>query len=231
MSQGPAVLLVHGAWHGAWCWEALRPILERAGRDVHVVDLPTVHAADKAHLGLADDADTVRAAIQAIDGPVVVVGHSYGGAPVSVAAAGQPNVVHIVYIAAFVLDAGESLLGAVGGEPPSWWTIDGDLVTAGNAQEPPVDLFFGDVPADVAAAAVARLKSQALRPFTEALTAAAWHDVPSTYVVTERDGVFPVPAQEGLAARAGSTVVRLDTSHSPFLSQPVATADIILGAA
>ncbi|OJX63199.1 MAG: hypothetical protein BGO95_08920 [Micrococcales bacterium 73-13] len=230
MSETPAILLVHGAWHGAWCWELVEPLLRAAGREVHAIDLPSVHAARKERLGLADDAAAVRTAIEAIDGPVVVVAHSYGGAPVTVAAADLPNVRHIVYISAFALDAGESLLGAVGGVPPSWWVIDGDLVRAGTAAEPPEALFFGDVAPEVAAAAVARLTSQSIRPFREELTAAAWRTVPSTYVVTERDGATPVPAQEGIAARAGSTVVRMDTSHSPFLSQPEATAELILAA-
>lgn len=230
MSEKPAVLLVHGAWHGSWCWDALRPLLVDAGREVTTVDLPTVHAPDKAQLTLADDVRTVREAVDAIGGPVVVVAHSYGGVPTTQALADVDAVTHIVYIAAFALDAGESLLGAVGGVEPSWWVVDGALTTAGTAAEPPEQLFFNDLPEDAARAHAARLTSQATSPFREELTAAAWRTVPSTYVITERDGVFPVFAQEALSARAGSTVHRLDTSHSPFLSQPRAVADIILGA-
>jgi len=228
MSERPAILLVHGAWHGSWCWDLVRPILEASGRQVHTVDLPTVHAAGKELLGLADDAATVREAIGAINGPVVVVAHSYGGAPTSVGAAGLDNVRHVVFIAAFALDAGESLLGAVGGVAPSWWNIEGDMVRAGTAEEPPETLFFGDVPAEQAAAAVERLESQPIRPFQDELSAAAWHVVPSTYIVTDLDAIFPAVAQEGLASRAGSAVVHLATSHSPFLSRPEATAEIIL---
>lgn len=230
MSENPAVLLVHGAWHGSWCWDRVRPVLEASGRAVHVVDLPTVHAADKAELTLADDVRTVRDAVDAIDGPVVVVAHSYGGVPTTQALVGAANVTHIVYIAAFALDAGESLLGAVGGVAPSWWVVDGPLTTAGTAAEPAEQLFFNDLPDDVARANAARLQAQATSPFREAIDAAAWRTIPSTYVITERDGVFPVFAQEALAGRAGSTVHRLDTSHSPFLSQPERTAEIILAA-
>lgn len=230
MSETPAILLVHGAWHGSWCWDAVRPILEAAGHAVHAVDLPTVHAPDKARLTLADDVRTVREAVQAIDGPVVVVAHSYGGVPTTQALVDAENVTQIVYIAAFALDAGESLLGAVGGVAPSWWVIDGPLTTAGTAAEPAEQLFFNDLPEDVARANAARLQAQATSPFQEAIDGAAWRGIPSTYVITERDGVFPVFAQEALSARAGSTVHRLDTSHSPFLSQPERTAEIILGA-
>jgi pimeloyl-ACP methyl ester carboxylesterase len=227
MSETPAILLVHGAWHGAWCWDAVRGILESRGRTVHAIDLPTVHAANKAELDLADDARAVRAAVDAIDGPVVVVAHSYGGVPTTQGLAGASNVAHIVYIAAFALDAGESLLGAVGGVPPTWWMVDGPLTTAGNPQEPAESLFFNDLPDDVAHANAARLVAQATKPFSDVVTEVAWSTIPSTYLITERDAVFPLFAQEALSGRAGSTVHRLDTGHSPFLSQPEATADII----
>lgn len=230
MSERPTLLLVHGAWHGSWAWEPLTAVLENRGWAVETVDLPTVHAADPIGLHVTDDADAIADAIAAIDGPVVVVAHSYGGVPTTQGALAE-NVQHIVYIAAFVLDEGESLLGAVGGVAPSWWVIDGPLATAGTVEEPPASLFFGDVDPDVAAAAVARLKAQSVLAFQEPITAVAWRTKPSTFIVTEQDAVYPVPAQEALAARAGSTVRRLDTSHSPFLSQPEAVADIIEEAA
>jgi pimeloyl-ACP methyl ester carboxylesterase len=227
MSNDPTILLVHGAWHGAWCWDAVRTLLEAKGRTVVAIDLPTVHAPNKAELDLADDAKAVRNAVDAIEGPVVVVAHSYGGVPTTQGLAGAANVAHIVYIAAFALDAGESLLGAVGGVPPTWWMVDGALTTAGNDAEPPQSLFFNDLPDDVATANAARLLAQATKPFSDVVTEVAWKTIPSTYLITERDAVFPLFAQEALSGRAGSTVHRLDTSHSPFLSQPDATADII----
>ncbi|MBU4465869.1 MAG: alpha/beta fold hydrolase [Actinobacteria bacterium] len=230
MSERPTLLLVHGAWHGSWAWEPLTAVLENRGWAVETVDLPTVHAADPVGLHVTDDAEAIADAIAAIDGPVVVVAHSYGGVPTTQGALAE-NVQHIVYIAAFVLDEGEALLAAVGGVAPSWWVIDGPLATAGTAEEPPASLFFGDVDPDVAAAAVARLKAQSVLAFQEPITAVAWRTKPSTFIVTEQDAVYPVPAQEALAARAGSTVRRLDTSHSPFLSQPDAVADIIEEAA
>lgn len=226
MSVRPTLLLVHGAWHGAWCWESLIRVLTNRGWEVRAIDLPTVHAPHKENLGMQDDADAVRAAIDAVAGPVVVVAHSYGGVPVT-QGADAPNVQHIVYVAAFVLDEGESLLAAVGGVEPDWWHVDGLLATAGDELRPPRELFFADVSPDVAAAASAKLLPQAVRSFSDPVTSVAWRDKETTYVITEQDAIFPVPAQEALAARSSSAAPRLHTSHSPFLSQPEALADII----
>ncbi|MFT4306351.1 MAG: alpha/beta hydrolase [Microbacterium sp.] len=230
MSRRSTILLVHGAWHGAWCWDDTRALLLAHGEDVVALDLPTVHAADKAERGMADDAAAVAAAVAAIDGPVTVVAHSYGGVPVTQGAT-DPKVRHIVYVAAFALDEGESLLAAVGGVEPDWWHIDGPLATAGDERQPPSALFYGDVDPDRAAWATARLLPQAARSFSDPLTQVAWRDRATTYVITEQDAIFPVVAQEALAARSGSSVRRLDTSHSPFLSKPEAVAEIIEGAA
>jgi pimeloyl-ACP methyl ester carboxylesterase len=226
MTDRPTLLLVHGAWHGSWAWAPLQTELESRGWDVRTVDLPTVHADDPRGLHMTDDADAVAAAIDEIGGPVAVVAHSYGGVPTTQGATSD-SVVHIVYIAAFVLDEGESLLGAVGGVAPSWWVVDGPLATAGTEAEPAVHLFFADVEAEEAAAAVAQLKAQSSAAFSDQVTAVAWRDKPTTYVITEQDVIFPLPAQEALAARSESTAVRMDTSHSPFLSKPSELADII----
>ena len=104
-------LLVHGAWHGAWCWDELAPKLGATA----TVELPSK---GPERGDLYADAATVREAIDAIDGPVVVVAHSYAGAVVTEGAVG---VEHIVYVTAFMLGVGESLLGTVGGVAPDWW--------------------------------------------------------------------------------------------------------------
>ena len=227
----PTLLFVHGAWHGSWCWAPVRQILTERGWTTAAVDLPTVHAPGKATLGMAADADAVRTAIDAIDGDVVVVAHSYGGVPTT-QGAGAGSVVHIVYIAAFVLDTGESLFGAVGGVKPDWWDVGDDgLAMAGTDAHPAQGLFYADVPAAEADAAVARLTPQSVRAYYDEVTSTAWRGRPTTYVITEQDAIFPVAAQEALAARAGAKTVRMATSHSPFLSQPGAVADIIESAA
>ena len=219
MEEPSTILLVHGAWHGAWAWDRVRDLLTARGHRVETVDLPTVHAPDPVKLGMSDDAAAVAEAIDRIGGPVAVVAHSYGGVPVTQAAVG-PTVTRVVYVCSFALDEGESLLGFVGGVPPSCWSIEGPLVSAGTAAEPPEALLFADVEADTAADAGARLRPQSMRAFEEPLTRVAWREHPSTYVVAERDAAVPVAAQEAMAARAGADLVRLDTSHSPFLSQP-----------
>ncbi|WP_100810431.1 MULTISPECIES: alpha/beta fold hydrolase [unclassified Microbacterium] len=226
MTERPTLLLVHGAWHGSWAWAPLQTELASRGWDVRTVDLPTVHADDPRGLHMTDDADAIARAIDDIEGPVAVVAHSYGGGPTTQGATSD-SVVHIVYVAAFVLDEGESLLGAVGGVAPSWWVVDGPLATAGTDAEPATGLFFADVDEATAAEAVGRLKAQSSAAFSDEVTTVAWREKETTYVVTEQDAVFPLPAQEALAARSGSTAVRMDTSHSPFLSKPTELADII----
>lgn len=230
MSERSSILLVHGAWHGSWCWDAVRERLAARGWDVVAIDLPTAHARNKAELGMYDDARAVSDAVAAIEGPVTVVAHSYGGVPTTQGAT-DPKVRHIVYVTSFVLDEGESLLGAIGGVAPDWWHIDGPLVTAGDDAQPPRALFFGDVDPAQAAEAAARLLPHAAQAFSDPLTAVAWRDRPTTYVVGERDAVLPAAVQEAFAARSDSATARLGTSHSPFLSQPDRLAEIIEHAA
>ena len=226
----PTLLFVHGAWHGSWCWEQVRQTLHDRGWTTAAVDLPTVHAPDKAALGMAADADAVRAAIDAIDGDVVVVAHSYGGVPAT-QGAGADSVTHIVYISAFVLDTGESLFSGVGGVQPDWWNVKDGVAAAGTGAYPAQGLFYADLPAAEADAAVARLTTQSVRAYHDPVTSTAWRGRPTTYVITEQDAIFPVAAQEALAARAGANAVHIATSHSPFLSQPGTVADIIERAA
>src|SRR5215213_8026966 len=104
-----SVLLVPGSWHGAWAYDEVAARLERAGADVRAIELPSNDGA----AGLADDAAAVRDALAAIAAPTVVVGHSYGGIAVSEGAAGSPHAAALVYLCAFMLDAGEALLDAL----------------------------------------------------------------------------------------------------------------------
>jgi pimeloyl-ACP methyl ester carboxylesterase len=219
-------VLVHGAWHGPWAWSEVEGQLADLGVDVVAVDLPSVGSDTSALGGLEDDAAAVREAIDGVDGPVVIVAHSYGGAPTTQGAAGADNVQHIVYLTAFMLDEGESLFGLVGGVPAEWWEVaeDGESLMPGRPQE----IFFNDLPAEVADAATARLEPQSMAAVKDPVTAVAWRDIPSTYVICDLDQAIPVPAQEMLSGRAGA-VHRLDASHSPFLSRPDEVVEIIRG--
>ena len=219
-----SLLLVHGAWHGSWCWDRVRPALEETGFSPHMVDLPS-HGHDTAALGgLHDDAMVVRAAAAGLPDRVIVVAHSYGGQAVTEGLAEAANVAHLVYVAAFMLDAGESVLGAAGGSPPPFWesTADGKAWRALN----PEAVFFNDCSSADTEWAVSRLQPQSASSFDNTLEGAAWRDRPSTYVVCERDQAIPVSAQEAMAKRA-TGVMRLDSGHSPFLSRPGELATLL----
>lgn len=186
---------------------------------VRTVDLPTTGERPGA-FGLYDDAEVVRRCILDIGGPVVVVAHSYAGAVVS-QGADLPNVRHLVYVCAFQLDAGESLIAAAGGRPPPWWVIDGDVMTV----DDPGLQFFNDLCPEQAQRAIARLRPFSYKAVTEPLTAAAWHTIPSTYIVCDNDVAFST-GQEFLAGRA-TRIRRVPSGHSPFLSVPHQLSDLI----
>jgi pimeloyl-ACP methyl ester carboxylesterase len=170
---------------------------------------------------MRDDASHIREHLDRIDGPVIVVGHSYGGIPVTEAVAGATNVAWIVYLAAFQLAEGESLVGVIGDQLPTGYT--GTLPPP----DDPITMFYGDVPVVDAEAAAARLVPQTIRSFNETVTAAAWRTIPSAYVICEKDQAIPVVLQEAMAERA-ATVRRLPSAHSPFLSMPVDLARLLM---
>jgi pimeloyl-ACP methyl ester carboxylesterase len=228
MSTQPTLLLVHGAYHGPWVWNRVAGQLPSI--DVRTVACPS-SGSDPATLGtLKNDADTVSAAVAAIDGPVVVVAHSYAGAVVTEALAGAGNVQRIVYLAAGMLDVGESLLGSAGGVPPSWWLIskdegpDGGIIRV--AEHEARDVFYADVEPELASEAIARLVPASYSSQTAPVSAAAWHTIPSTYIVCTADNAIPAFAQEAMAQRA-RRVHRLNSSHSPFLSMPAELAELL----
>ncbi|WP_327687007.1 alpha/beta hydrolase [Streptomyces sp. NBC_00467] len=209
MTVRPTLLLVHGAWHGGWCWKQVQSALDAEAIETYTVDLPSAGGRS----GIAGDVRAIRELLAAVEGPVVVVAHSYGGIPVSQAVADAPNVVRIIYVAAFQLDAGESLLGYTGAAAP--------LEPHGLQPVPdePVTLFYADVPRREAEEAAARLVPQSTDSFSDVLEQAGWHTIPSTYIVCEQDHALPASLQEALAARA-TEVHHLASCHSPFLSMP-----------
>ena len=216
----PTLVLVHGAWHGSWCWE---PLADALG-DVPVQTIDLLSAGnDPAALGdLHADAAALRSALSNIGGPTVVLGHSYGGAVITEAVTADSGVVHLIYLCAFLLDEGESLAGAVGGTPPPWWDVRGDHVLV----HTPAEVFYNDVSPELTARSVPRVSAHSLAAFEQPLTNAGWKAVPSTYVICEQDHAIPPFAQEAMAQRAGE-VIRMNTGHSPFLSQPQALASLL----
>ncbi|RKR88942.1 pimeloyl-ACP methyl ester carboxylesterase [Micromonospora pisi] len=227
MNRTPSVLLVHGAWHGPWVWQSL--VEQLPDIDIHTVALPS-SGNDPAALGdLYDDAAVVKAAVAAIDGPVVVVAHSYAGAPVTEALSAAENVLRIVYLAAFQLDVGDSLFSSAGGVAPPWWEVHEQAELKGKGHikaSQPREVFYGDVDPEIAEQAVAQLGLQGWASTQQPLTRAAWQTIPSTYIICEADNAIPPFVQELMAKRA-ERVLRMNSSHSPFLSQPAELAALI----
>jgi pimeloyl-ACP methyl ester carboxylesterase len=218
----PTVVLVHGAWHGPWCWDDLRPRLERLGWRTTAPQLASASSTGtEPRPGLYADAEVLAQHIDGIDGPVVLVGHSYGGAPVTeFAGRGIGHVTHLVYVAAYQPDAGESLYAMHGAPTPD--DVSGVVPVPDN----PVDTFYNDVAPDVAAAAARRLVPQTVRSWTEDVITAGWRTIPATYVLCEKDQALAPATQENFARRAGS-LYRLASGHSPFLSVPDELADVL----
>ncbi|MEV0186452.1 alpha/beta hydrolase [Streptomyces sp. NPDC050625] len=215
---------MHGAWHGPWCWERLESALADDGWTTRTVALPSavrpgVPATDPL-AGVHGDAQVIQETLAGIEGAVVVVGHSYGGIPVTQAIAEAPNVSHAVYLAGYQLDVGESLLGFHGAPEPE--NPKGVIPPAENSDA----ALYADVSEAETARAVQRLVPQSLRSFSERVTKAGWRTVPSTYVICEQDQSLPPQAQEKLAARA-KTICRLPSGNSPFLSMPLELAALL----
>ena len=218
---------MHGAWHGAWCWEPVTTRLEAAGRHSVAVDLPSVSSAAAS---LPDDVACVRAALDAVDGEALLVGHSYGGVVVTDAGR-HPAVAHIAYLTAFALEPGESANEntLTGGEGVSALAeaiavSDGVLTIGADLAGP---LFFHDCAPDVARDAVNRLRPMSMTAIQGKVEGAAWREKPATYAVCTDDRALPVALQASNAARIGNTV-EWPTSHSPFLSRPDLVADLLL---
>ena len=220
------VVLVHGAWNGAWCWEPLERELDTLGIPHVTVENPSVAGAPA---DLAADADNVLRTLDTIDGPVLLVGHSYGGAVITDAGV-HPKVEHLVYITAFVLDQGESVMDnkLTGGEDMKLREgvvpLDGDVLGFDPARA--VEFFFHDCSEAEASAAVAQLQPMSLAAMRGVPRAIAWRERPATYIVCTDDRALPVALQQSNAKRVANSV-ELDASHSPFLSQPAATAAIL----
>ena len=210
--------------------------LRERGVDALAIDLPGHGESTEPLADLYTDAAALRAVLDSLDGPAVVCGHSYGGAVVSLGAAGHPAVRHVVFLAALMLDAGESVTRSIpdppGGSPgpPSEvgaamrFSDDGTVVTVDLDAAPGV--FFADCDDADIEWALARLGPQPAASFQQKIDAAAWRSVPSTYVVCEDDRAIAPWLQRAFAERATDTVV-FATSHSPFLSRPDLLVDLL----
>jgi pimeloyl-ACP methyl ester carboxylesterase len=215
-------MLVHGAFHGAWCWTPVVEGLQAAGIPVRALDLPGHGESAESLGGLAVDAEAVRGALASCDGPVVLCGHSYGGAVISEAVDEGADVAHMVFVAAGVLDVGESMLDVVPEILEFQLASAVDLRSDGSSVVDPRragEVFYQDCDEATVQWAVSQLGPEDTSSFTASATRAPWRKLPTTYVVCADDAAVPVAAQQRLAQRCDDRVV-WDTSHSPMLSQP-----------
>ena len=212
--QKPAIVLVHGAFADASGWEAVIRVLQKKGYDVTAVENPLS--------SYADDVATTKRLIDAQKGPVVVVAHSYGGAVMSGAAANNPNVKALVYVAAFAPDVGETL-GPLLQKYPT---------RVGEAFRPDAagfiyldratfhDTFAQDLPEEEADVLAATQKPLSGSVFEARPTAAAWREVPSWFIVAQEDHVINPDLERMFAKRMGAKTTEVDASHVAFMSHP-----------
>jgi pimeloyl-ACP methyl ester carboxylesterase len=219
------VVLVHGAWGGSWVWERVMPLLEQRGVQAVTVDLPSVGAAPGDECSLAADAAVVSRVLDAGGGPFLVCGHSYGGIVVTQATAERSDVARLVYLCAFMPDAGDSLFTITGGPAP-WIHLLDDGRTLPDLERAAA-VGYADCDAETKANAIARLRPQSPQPFLDPVSAAAWREIPSTYVVCTEDQSLPVELQRHVFAPRADEIVELASGHSPFLSQPEQVAGLL----
>jgi pimeloyl-ACP methyl ester carboxylesterase len=225
----PAVVLVHGAWADASCWNGVIKQVQDANL--------TVYAPPNPLRGLASDAATIATFVKAIPGPVILVGHSYGGSVISVASPGEPKVRALVYVSAFAPDEGESCLSILASSPPP----PADLFTPVPLAGGDADVYFspkyyGPVFASDVPAATASILAVTQRPLTgsglneKAPGAVGWKTIPSWYVVGDADLVIPPSIQVMMAERAKAQITHVDGSHPSMIVHPEATVAAILAA-
>jgi pimeloyl-ACP methyl ester carboxylesterase len=225
MSGSGTVVLVHGGFVDGSGWQAVYKLLKQDGYRVSIVQNPT--------LSLEGDAAAAKRVIDAQGAPVVLVGHSYGGAVIT-EAGNDPNVAALVYIAAFAPDTGESVNALIADPPPGapvppilppqdgFLFLDRDKFHAS---------FAADVPAELAAFMADSQVPWGVDALGGTISEAAWRGKPSWYLVATDDRMIPPPAQRSMAERAGATVTEVAGSHSIFLSQPSVVAGVIKQAA
>ena len=217
----PTIVLVHGAFADASGWLPVITLLQEDGYPVLAVQIPL--------LSLADDVATAKRAIDAQAGPVVAVGHSYGGAVITEAAAGNANVTALVYLSAFLPEPGEPLAAFLGQYP-----VDLDSATvqdaAGFVSIDPAryqEVFAADLPARDAAAMAVAQKPIAGSAFGQSVQAAAWQTVPAWCLIARQDRALNPDLERFYAKRADADTTEIDSSHVSFLSHPREVADLI----
>ena len=231
-------VLVHGAWHGAWCWESVVPLIEKAGHRVVAPDLPGLgdDRTPLSEITLQSYGERVCEVVTAQDEPVILVGHSMGGMAISQAAEYCPDRIKaLVYLCAFLPSNGESLVfwaqqmteSLVGGN----MVMSEDQSSATVRDEFIIDGFYGDCTPEMAARAKSRLRPQAVAPIVTPVNTSKQNfgRVKRHYIECLQDRAIPIAWQRTMrVALPCESVLTLNTSHSPFLSAPRALAENLM---
>ncbi|MDJ1138469.1 alpha/beta fold hydrolase [Streptomyces iconiensis] len=227
------VVFVHGACvrDGSWWWHRTAELLQERGVPSVAPALPSCGEAGPPGgadgPGLPEDVAAVRKVLLDSDEPTVVVAHSYGGIVTAEAAADVGSVRHLLLVSSYLPEVGQSLSDFGDSGPAPFLDVDPEAGTFGVRPELLADTFLQDCEPEVQAQAADRLARQSVRVTGQPVGAAAWQQVPSTYLVCAQDRGTPPRLQREFARRAGSAV-ELDTGHHPFLSQPAAVRDLLL---
>ncbi len=226
MSELPNVVLVHGAWADGSSWSAVIETLQEKGYNVTAPQFPET--------SLADDVARLRHVLSRQDGPTVLAGHSYGGQIMTALGADAPNVVGLVYVAAFGLDEGESLGGLLGGGPPSPALANLAVDEKGFGWLPEDDFvghFAGDLDPARARVLYAVQQPISMSTFEDTMGVPAWKGLPSWFVVAANDEAIPPDAERHFAERMGATTVEVPVGHLAMVTAPDTVVDLIEKAA
>ncbi|GAA4766427.1 alpha/beta fold hydrolase [Citricoccus nitrophenolicus] len=232
-------VLIHGAFHGGWCWTEISSRLKDSGHTVVAPDLPGA-GDDQTPLSdvtLASATDRVIETLRSLDGPAVLVGHSMGGVVITQAAARVPDLVsRLVYLTAFRPTHGESLLDltnlpeGAGDGVQSNITVDGEPLIATFDLTQASTVFYNGVPQDTAQQAIERLDLQPLAVFATPVDVDGVELPPQEYVVCTQDRAIMPALQKLMAERSPAQVHELEAGHSPFYSHPDQVLEILLAA-
>jgi pimeloyl-ACP methyl ester carboxylesterase len=226
MAAVPNIVLVHGAWADGSCWSKVIRRLQSDGYDITAVQLPET--------SLADDVARVRHVLGRQGGPTILAAHSYGGQVITSLGTDAPNVVGLVYIAAFGLDEGESIGALLQQGPPTPAIAHVEIDSAGFAWLPEDD-FLGHFAADIdpVEAKVMYAVQQPLHTstFDDVMGTPAWKSLPSWYLVAQNDEVIPPDAERQFAARMGADTIEVASGHCAMVSHPDETHERIVTAA
>jgi pimeloyl-ACP methyl ester carboxylesterase len=223
MAIKPSIVLVHGFWGGAAHWGKVIIQLSKMGYEA-------IHAVENPLTSLADDAERTRKMVAQQKGPVLLVGHSYGGAVIT-AAGNQPNVVGLVYIAGFAPDAGESLLDVGQAFPPPPGVLNAAPDSDGYVWINPTkfrESFCQDLPLDEALVMAVTQKAPVGSTFADKMTAPAWKSKPSWYQISSEDRMIAPANEKRMAERIGAKgIISLTASHASLASMPLEVCALI----